>query len=175
MRKLSVFLVINGLFAILAAILLLVAAVKLLDISSSISSQYYEPGFELTLYIITSIETFILGIASLVVASALKDDADRLDEVYGAYKNNANNNNKKTISQVEVKVVESKKQTTKKSEESTKSLPQTVSSEDLSLSIEEFVEKYDSSFFEAINSFYANDEKELKNALTKRYNELINK
>lgn len=171
MRKLSVFLVINGLFAILAAILLLVAAVKLLGISS----QYYEPGFELTLYIITSIETFILGIASLVVASALKDDANRLDEVYGAYKNNAKNNNKKTISQVEVKVVENKKQTTKKSDEGTKSLPQTVSSEDLSLSIEEFVEKYDPSFFEAINSFYANDEKELKNALTKRYNELINK
>ena len=51
------------------------------------TNGYYEPGFELTLYILIALELIVIGIVNFVVAIAIDNDANKLEKVCNDVKN----------------------------------------------------------------------------------------
>ena len=91
MKKLSVLLIIQGIFCFISAILLFVAAAKI----KAMTNGYYEPGFELTLYILIALELIVIGIVNFVVAIAIDNDANKLEKVCNDVKNMQQQSNNK--------------------------------------------------------------------------------
>lgn len=163
MRKLSVYMLINGLFSIFIAILLLITGVKIYSALPDI----VKPGMDIFVYFWCAGITFVMGVISISISVAVKEDANRLDEIWAKIYSNKNTTIKNQNKKVVIDNNSSENQNKKVVIDNNSSENQNIH-----LTAEEYVKEYDPDSYIAIKEFYSEDEKEFQKAIEEKYKSL---